>query len=63
MTNVEDKANANFYKSLVAMNMTSSPTEEISDKITALDASKFIGACFDNCEFALDVRMFEQHQK
>ena len=45
------------------MNMTSSPTEEISDEITALDASEFIDATFDNCEFALDVRMFEQHQK
>ena len=45
------------------MNMTSSPTEEILDDITALDASEFIDARFDNCEFALDVRMFEKHQQ
>ena len=63
MTYVKDKANANFCKSLVAMNMTSSPTDGISDEITALDASEFFDAHFDNCEFALDVRMFEQQQK
>ena len=62
MTYVRNKANNNFCKALVAMNMTSSPTEEISDEITALDASEFIDACFDNCEFTLDVRMFEQYQ-
>ena len=45
------------------MNMSSSQTEEISDEITALDASEFIDATFDNCKFALDVRMFDQHQK
>ena len=45
------------------MNMSSSQTEEISDEITAFDASEFIDTTFDNCEFALNVRMFEQHQK
>ena len=63
LTYVNNRANANFCKSLVEMNMTSSPTEEVSDEITALDASEFINARFDNCEFALDVRMFEQHQQ
>ena len=63
LTYVNNRANANFCKNLVEMNMTSSPTEEVSDEITALDASEFINARFDNCEFALDVRMFEQHQK
>ena len=61
MTYITNKANNNFCKSLVAMNMASSPTKEISDEITALDAAEFIDACFDNCEFALDVRMFEHH--
>ena len=37
MAYVRNKANNNFCKSLVAMNMTSNPTEEISDEITALD--------------------------
>ena len=63
MTYVRNKAKNNFCKALVAMNMTSSPTEEISNEITALDASEFIDARFNNCEFALDVRMFEQHQQ
>ena len=45
------------------MNMTSSPTEEISDEITTLDESAFIDDRFDNCEFTLDVRMFEKHQQ
>ena len=53
----------NFCKNLVEMNMNSSPTEEISDKITALDAAEFIDAQFSNCEFALDVRMFNEHQQ
>ena len=43
--------------------MTSSPTEEISDEIRALDTSEFIDARFDNCEFALDVCMFNKHQQ
>ena len=60
---IKNKANDNFCKALVAMNMESSPTEEILDDITALDASEFIDARFDNCEFALDVRMFEKHQQ
>ena len=63
MTYVKNRANANFCKNLVKMNMRSSDNEEISDEITALDASEFIDATFDNCEFALDVRMFDQHQK
>ena len=63
LTYINNQANNNFCKSLVAMNMTSSPTEEISDEITALDASEFIDTYFDNCEFALDVRMFEKHQQ
>ena len=53
----------NFCKNLVEMNMNSSPTEEISDKITALDAAEFIDARFDNCKFALDVPMFNKHQQ
>ena len=53
----------NFCKNLVEMNMNSSPTEEISDEITALDAAEFIDAQFDNCKFALDVRMFNKHQQ
>ena len=48
---------------MVAMNMTSSPTEEILDDITALNASEFIDPCFDNCKFSLDVRMFEIYQQ
>ena len=63
MTYVKNRANANFCKNLVQMNMSSSDNEEISDEITALDASEFIAATFDNCEFVLDIRMFEQHQK
>ena len=63
MTVVRNKANNNFCKVLVAMNMTNSPTKEISDEITALDASEFNDACFDNCEFTHDVRIFEQHQQ
>ena len=63
MTYVRNKANNNFCKSLVAMNMTSSPTEEISDEITALDIVELIDARFNNCEFAFDVRIFEQHQQ
>ena len=59
LTYVRNRANANFCKNLVEMNMTSSPTEEISDEITALDASESIDATFDNCKFALDVRIFE----
>ena len=63
LTYVRNKANDNFYKSLVTMNMTSSPAEKKSEEITALDAAEFIDARFDNCEFALDVQMFVQHQK
>ena len=45
------------------MNMTSSPTEDIADEITALNASEFIDTRFDNCKFVLDVRMFDKHQQ
>ena len=60
---IKNKANNEFCKALVAMNIASSPTDEISDDITALDASEFIEAQYDNCQFALDVRMFEKHQQ
>ena len=60
---IRNKANDNFCKVLVAMNMTSSPTEEILDVIKALDASEFIDARFDNCKFALDVQIFDKHQQ
>ena len=63
MTYVKNKANANFCKNLVEMNMNSSPTEELSDEITALHASEFIDARFDNCEFVLDVLMFNKYQQ
>ena len=56
MTYVRNKANNNFCKALLAMNMTSSLTEEISNEITSLDASEFIDTCFNNCEFALGVQ-------
>ena len=63
MTYVRNKANNNFCKALLAMNMTSSLTEEIFDEITAPDASEFIDAWFNNCEFVLDVCMFNKHQQ
>ena len=47
-TKIKNKANNKFCKALVAMNIASSPTDEISDDITALDASEFIDACFEN---------------
>ena len=60
---IRNEANDNFCKALVAINMTSSPTEGMSNDITALDVSEFINARFDNCEFILDVHMFDKHQQ
>ena len=45
------------------MNIASSPTDEISDDITALDASQFISERCNDCELASDVCMFEKHQQ
>ena len=60
---INDNEMKHFCKSLVEMNMNSSPNEEISNAITALDAAEFIDARFDHCKFALDVRMFKKHQQ
>ena len=60
---IKNKASDNFCKALVAINIASSPTDEISNDNTALDASEFIDARLDNYEFALDVRMVDKHQQ
>ena len=38
----KNKANNKLYKAMVAMNFSSSPTDEISDDITDVDAAEFI---------------------
>ena len=39
----------------------SSPTDEISDVITDKDAAEFIFERYNNCEFARNVKMFDNH--
>ena len=48
---------------MATMNLYRSPTDEMSDVITDIDATKFIGEQYNDCEFAFDGKMFKQHQQ
>ena len=56
---IKHKANNESCKVLVAMNIASSPTDETSDDITALDASEFIEAQYNNCELNIPTKITE----
>ena len=49
-------------KAMVNKIYTSSPLDKISDDITSLDAAEYINNQHNDYGFALDVRMFKQHQ-
>ena len=48
---------------MAAMNFSSSLTDEISDDIIGMEVTEFISDPYKNCEFSLDVRMFDKHQQ
>ena len=47
----------------MALNYTSSAIDEVPDEVTTMDVAELINERYSNCEFALDVNMFNYHQQ
>ena len=48
---------------MVAIEFSSSQNDGISDDIIDMDAGEFISDWYNDCECALDARMFNKHQQ
>ena len=57
-----NRTNDKLCKNITAMSYSSSANDEISDKVTVIDAAEFISKRHSGCKFALDAIRFNQHQ-